>query len=120
MRCGQALECIQRFFGFRLLHDTHNGVENDDEQNEQRFKKFLGIALGDRNDERNDGGGDQNQNHRVTELVDEAPEHGFLLFLLQTVFAVFRTDRFDLFVGQAACFIGGKGREQFFFLRAVG
>ena len=88
MGCGQTFERIQRLFGLAFLHHAHDGVEDHDQQDQQRLKELLRVALHTGNDKGDRSGGQQNQDHYILELIQKTLPVSFLLLFLQLVFSV--------------------------------
>ena len=82
------LQGVQSLLRLTLLVHAHDGVEDNDEQDEGRLKQLAPVLLGDDHREGHHGGGDEDEDHDVLELVDEALEGGLLLLLAETVLAV--------------------------------
>ena len=88
VRSGHVFQRVKRLLRLALLQNAHDGVDDDDQQNQCWFKKFLGVSLIAGDHKRHDGRRDQNQDHHVLELIEKTHEVGFFLFLPQTVCAV--------------------------------
>ena len=72
--------------GLALLHHAQNGVQQHHRQDDDNLRQLLpGENAGDGG---HCGGGHQNQQHRVLQLLQKTLEIGDLLGLLQAVGAV--------------------------------
>ena len=116
---GQVFQGIQRLFGLALLVHAHDGVEDDDEQDERGLEQLAPVLFHDHHHKGHDGGGDEDQDHDVLELVDEALQGGFLLLFTETVLAVLTEQLGDLGRGQTRFGIGIQLAEQLFSVLTV-
>ena len=94
---AEILEGFQGLIGLTLLEDTHGRVEQYDEQNQRRLEELLGMALVNSDAEADCGGQEQDKDHDVLELGQEALQEGFGLLLPQTIGSP---------VGQPLCRLG--------------
>ena len=111
---GHILQSIQGLLCLTLLVHAHDGVEDDDEQDERGLKQLAPVLLGDDHHEGYDGGGDEDQDHDVLELVDEALEGGLLLLFSETVLTEFGLQLGDLGRGQTRFGVGVQLGDQLF------
>ena len=89
VRCRHIFKGVQSLFCFALLIYAHNGIENDNKYDQCRFKKLAPILFDTDHHKGNDGGGNQNENHRILKLIKETLYSRFLFLLAELVFSVF-------------------------------
>ena len=107
----QTLERVQRLLRLALLHHAHDGVQDDNQQDQCRFEEFLRVAFHTGDDKRNDGSDDQNQDHYILELIEKALQIGLFLLFAQLVLSVLLTLVLYLRVIQTTDCIGMQGIE---------
>ena len=76
---------------FTLAKQTyyaHSGIEQNDEQNKAGLKQLAPMLLYANDYKGYDGGSDEDKNHYILELIEEALRQGFLFLFAQTVGAV--------------------------------
>ena len=102
MGSRQIFQCIERLFCLTFLHDTHNGIHDNDQKNQNRLKKLFRVSFHTCNHKRDSGSGKQNQYHSVFELVGKALQHSLLFLFFQLVFSERFLFLHDLRIGKSA------------------
>ena len=74
MGSRQIFQRLQSLFRLALLHDAHNGIEYDNQQDQHRLKEFLGLSLDAGNGKGNSCRRQQDQDHHILELGQKALE----------------------------------------------
>ena len=102
VRRGHIFERFERLFRLALLHQPHDGVEDDDEDDERGLDKLDGILLPLDHLIADDAEGDarrdqEDDDHHVLELFKKADDEGLFLPFVQFVLAVLRPACGDLF-----------------------
>ena len=87
MGSGEIFQGVQGLFRLALLHDAHYSVENDNQQDQKRLKKFLGLAFHAGDDKGNCRRSQQNQNHDILKLGQKTLKISFFLFFRQFILA---------------------------------
>ena len=106
---GEVFQGVQGFFRFAFLHHTHNGVENDDEQDQYRLKELHGVPFHAGDDKGDGGSQEQDEDHNVLKLFDKALEISLFLLFLEFVGAVLFQQCGGLLRGEALLGVGRKG-----------
>ena len=83
------LQGIQGFFRLAFLINAHNGVQNHNQNDKRGLKKLAPVLLHTDHHKGNDGGGDENQDHDVLELIHKALKIGLFLLFFQFIGTVF-------------------------------
>ena len=89
MRRRHALKGLHGLFRLTFLHHSHDGVENNNKQNQKRFKKFRCFMSVARHNKRNDSRSDQNKYHHILKLLKKTLQIRFLFLSPQLVRAIF-------------------------------
>ena len=118
------LQGLKGLLGLSLLDHAQNRVQDNDGQNDRSVRP-LGLALDEACDHRNGGSNEQHDDHGVCHLLEEALPHGCLLFFVQLVRANARKTRGGLSRGQACLGVRGLcsehvlGRSQVLLLHKI-
>ena len=108
MGSGHIFQRIQRLFRFTLLIDTHDRIQNDDQQNQSRLEQLAPVLFHANHHKGNDGCCDQDQDHHILELIQKTLEGGFLFLFTELVFSVAFQPCCDLGSGQSGCRINSQ------------
>ena len=106
MGSGHIFERFERFFRLALLHEAHDGIQNDDKDDEGGLHELDGALL-PRHEyliaddaEGNARRDEQDDDHHVLELFKEADEHTLFLLLGELVLSVARSAGLRLLFGE--------------------
>ena len=105
MGCGHVLERLKRFFRLALLYHAHDGVYDDDEQNENRLEKFPRVPFDTGDNERNRRRREQDKDHHILELLGKALKIRFRILLRKHVFPVLTQAGLSLTVAEPVHFV---------------
>ena len=91
MRSRHILQSIQCFLRLTFLIDTHDGVQDDDQQNQSRLEQLTPIFFDADHGKGNDGGCDQNQDHHILKLIQKTLERCLFLLFTELVLTILLT-----------------------------
>ena len=109
----------QSLFGFAFLIYTHDGVQNNDQNDQAGLKQLTPVFLNADDYKRNDGGSDEDQDHYVLELIHKTLQGSFLFLFAELVGAILSLAGAYFLGGKTAFLVGGKRVQHVFHIIVV-
>ena len=114
MGCRQIFKSIQSFFCFTFLHHTHDGIDYDDDQDQNRLEKFLQFSFHTGNDKRYNCRKNQDENHNIFKLIQKTLKIRFLFLFTKFVFTVLCLHFLYLLFGESRRNVRGQNLNSLF------